>query len=183
MSRINDALKQAKQAPQRNTPSTLSSMQSTPEDSSGTVTWLVPIIVIVLIVAAIFFIGWAAAHNTVNEAITLEQKNATAPVTEDDTANTDMAQDTNNAAADTSTATNVTSKVTSIVITNALPNDTNLPSLQGIFYSPNPRAATAILDGRTVRVGDSYLQYRVKEITKFAIVLVGPDNKEIRLSM
>ena len=58
---------------------------------------------------------------------------------------------------------------------------TPLPTLQGIFYSPT--APMAILDGKTVGVGDQFREYRVKEITKSTATIVGPDGKPIRLTM
>jgi hypothetical protein len=39
------------------------------------------------------------------------------------------------------------------------------------------------VDGKTVRPGDQFRQYRVKEIGKFSVTLVGPDKKEIKLGM
>ena len=55
------------------------------------------------------------------------------------------------------------------------------PALQGIFYSPT--APMAILDGKTVRVGERSGQYRVTQITKNGVTLVGDDGKPVKLSM
>ena len=70
MSLINDALKQARKAPPRNAPSALPALQPVADESSSVFAWLVPAIVILLIVAAIFFIGWAVAHHTVHTIAT-----------------------------------------------------------------------------------------------------------------
>ncbi|MEY4917820.1 MAG: hypothetical protein RL616_1733, partial [Verrucomicrobiota bacterium] len=69
MSLINDALKQARQAPPRNTPSTLPPLQPAHDESSHTAVWLVPAIIIFLVFAAIFAVGWAAAHRKVNSIV------------------------------------------------------------------------------------------------------------------
>jgi hypothetical protein len=55
------------------------------------------------------------------------------------------------------------------------------PILQGIFYRPG--ASSAILDGKTVRVGDQFRQYRVKAISKNTVTLAGPDKKEFKISL
>src|ERR1035437_2005991 len=55
------------------------------------------------------------------------------------------------------------------------------PKLQGIFYSA--AAPTAIVDGKTVGVGDQFRQYRVKEITKQTVTLVGPDGKAVKIGI
>ncbi len=60
-------------------------------------------------------------------------------------------------------------------------NPSDAPRLQGIFYSPT--SPSAILDGQTVRPGDRFLQYRVKEISKFTVTLIKPDGKAIQLNM
>ncbi len=158
MSLINDALKQARQAPPRNLPNNLPSLQPVAEEPSSTAVWLIPAIVIFLIVAAIFFIGWAAAHNTVRSIVTtpdaatnLQELNVVAPVIH-----------------------------TSAPVAVA-PPPPELPRLQGIFYSPT--APTAILDGKTVGPGDSFGQFQVKAISKYTVTLVGPDKKEYQVGM
>ncbi len=53
--------------------------------------------------------------------------------------------------------------------------------LQGIFYSPT--SPTAIVDGKTVRPGDQFMQYQVKAITQEHGDTVGSDGKQIQLGM
>jgi hypothetical protein len=160
MSLINDALKQARKAPPRNTPSAVPPLQPAADDSSPVAAWLLPAIVIILIVAAIFFIGWAVAHHTVRAIV---------------------------AAPDPTSATQQVATITMPVVTPrpvAPPppvNPPDAPKLQGIFYSPT--APSAIIDGKIVRPGDQYHQYRVKAISKYTVTLVGPDNKEIQIGM
>jgi hypothetical protein len=169
MSLINDALNKAKQAPPRNLPNALPPMQPVAgNETSAAAVWLVPAIVIFLIVAAIFFIGWAAAHNSVHDAQVAQQPiSATQQV--ESTSITAILQNTNA----NNYATDATDAPPSVEI--------YVPKLQGIFYSPT--APTAILDGKTVGPGDQFKQYRVKAITKYTVILIGPDNKEITVGI
>ncbi len=165
MSQINDALKQARQTPPRNVPNVMQPLQPAAEESSPPAVWLIPAIVIVLIVGAIFFIGWAAAHNTVRtitsnpDAATTQQEDAVyvppAPAAQ-------------------------TTSITSAPPVVAAPTP-DLPKLQGIFYSTT--APTAILDGKTVAPGDQFNNFKVKAITKYTVILIGPDKKEYTVGM
>ena len=159
MSLINDALKQARQTPPRDPPHSRPPLHPA-EEESRPVTWLVPVIVLILIVAAIFFIGWLSAHHAVQSIM----------VTPDTVV--------------------VTQEVPATVqrpVTPPAPeppvvvNPPDAPVLQGIFYSPTK--PSAIVDGKTIRPGDPCRQYKVKAITQYAVILVGPDKKEIRLGM
>src|SRR5882672_363028 len=159
MSLINDALKQARQAPPRNTPNSLPPLQPVADESSSVSAWLIPAIVIFLIVAAIFFIGWAAAHHTVRSIVTSQDPGA---------------------------ATQEVEGVTLPIVTHepeppAPVKQPDMPKLQGIFYSPT--TPSAILDGKTIRPGDKFQQYKVKEISKYTVTLVGPDKKEFKIGM
>ncbi|MDR3455806.1 MAG: hypothetical protein P4N60_00050 [Verrucomicrobiae bacterium] len=157
MSLINDALKQARQAPPRNPPNSLPPLQPAPAESSPTAVWLVPAIIIFLVFAAIFFIGWAAAHRTVHSIVT--------------------------APPDPETTQQVEVVSTPVVVPAPPPPAAapDLPKLQGIFYSPT--APSAILDGKTVRPGDKFRQYKVTAITKFTVTLIDPDKKEFKIGM
>jgi hypothetical protein len=158
MSLINDALKQARQAPPRNAPNTLPPLQAAHDDSTSAAVWLIPAIIIFLIVAAIFFIGWASAHHTVR-AIAAEPNLATTQM--------------------------VAEVAIPVIVPRPEPvtplNPPEAPALQGIFYSATD--PTAIIDGKTVGLGDRFKQYRVKEITKYTVVLTGADGKDIKLGM
>ena len=156
MSLINDALKQARQAPPRNAPGTLPPLQPAHEEHSHTAVWLVPAIIIFLVFAAIFIIGWVSMHRTVNNIVTAppEPGSSTEPEL--------------------------------VLRTPAPPAPepapvVQLPRLQGIFYSPT--APSAIMDGKTIRPGDTFKQYKVKEITKFNVILIDPDKKEIKVGL
>ena len=160
MSLINDALKQARKAQPRNLPTpALPALQPVASEPSPAAVWLLPAIVIFLIVAAIFFIGWAVAHHTVRTT-------AAEPAT-----GTDAQQE---------------AAVTVPVVTPRPsepppPPPQDLPKLQGIFYSPT--APSAILDGKTVRPGNMFRQYKVKAISKYTVILTGPDKKDIQIGM
>lgn len=174
MSQINDALNKAKQAPQRNQPNALPPMHpAANQDGSPAAVWLVPAIVIFLIVAAIFFIGWAAAHNTVHDAQVAQQPISATQQVESTRIDT-ILQNTNNNSDDTMVGVPPPPPPPP-------PAPIYVPKLQGIFYSAT--APTAILDGKTVSVGDQFQQYQVKAITKDTVVLVGPDKKETKLGM
>ncbi len=154
MSLINDALKQARQAPPRTTPSTLPPLQPAHEEHSHTAVWLVPAIIIFLVFAAIFFIGWASMRRTVHGIVNAPPD----PVTTQEVA-----------------------VVAPVFVAPEPPPVVELPRLQGIFYSPT--APSAIMDGKTIRPGDTFKQYKVKAITKFNVILVGPDKKEIKVGL
>jgi hypothetical protein len=159
MSLINDALKQARQAPPRNLPNSVPALHPTGEEETSASVWLIPAIIIILIVAAIFFIGWSAAHNAVNNITTAPE-----PVVS-------------------------TQMVDGVVLPVVHATDSPapvlppppVPRLQGIFYSTT--APTAILDGKTVRPGDQFKEFKVKEISKYTVILIGPDSKEIQVGM
>ena len=163
MSRINDALKQARQAtPRTSTTNFPPQHMAANEDRTSALVWIIPSLIIFLIIAGIFFMAWASAHRTMNAIV-----------------------------GDTNWATNqvsVTSSVPAVVVPPApapvpepVTEPEDLPVLQGIFYSPT--APTAIVDNKNVSPGDHVKQYRVKEITKYAVILTGPDGKDIKLGM
>ena len=162
MSLINDALKRARQAPPR-PPNSLPPLQPVAEESPSVLVWLIPALVVLLIVAAIFFIGLASTRRPTVPAIAVEP----GPI------------DTPQPVAEVSPPP---------VVAPPLPAESSIPvnppaapKLQGIFYSAT--APTAIVDGKTVGVGDQFRQYRVKEITKQTVTLVGPDGKAVKIGM
>jgi hypothetical protein len=160
MSLINDALKQARKAPPRNTPSAVPPLRPASDESSPVAAWLLPAIVIILIVAAIFFIGWAVARHTVRTIVAVPES----------------------IAATQQVAAIVVPVVTAQPVEPPPPvNPPDSPKLQGIFYSPT--SPSAIIDGKIVRPGDQYHEYRVKAISKYTVTLVGPDKKEIQIGM
>ena len=109
--------------------------------------------------AATAIIGWAVAHHTVRTIVATPDPAATPPVV------------------------GITlPAVTPHPVEPPPPlNPPSAPKLQGIFYSPT--GSSAIVDGKTVRTGDQFHEFRVKSISKFTVTLVGPDKKEIKIGM
>lgn len=160
MSLINDALKQARQEPPRIPQRPLPPLPPPDDESGSRKVWIIPAIVIVLVFAIVFVVGLATAHRTVRNVV------------ETVTAET--------------VATQAVADVTATVIAPPPPEvavvvTENGPKLQGIFYSA--KDPVAIVDGKTVHVGDHFLNYRVKEITRYTVTLVGPDNKPLKIGM
>lgn len=160
MSLINDALKQARKAPPRNLPTAVPPLRPAADDSSPVPGWLMPSIVILLIVAAIFFIGLTLSRRSLS---TIAAEPAPLDATQ-------------------------SAPAISLPVVKPHPvepppplNPPEAPKLQGIFYSPT--APSAIVDGKTVRPGDKFGDYRVKAITKYTVTLIGPDKKEIQIGM
>ena len=167
MSLINDALKQARQAPSRDPQRPLPPLPPAAEPTPVSA-WLVPAIVLFLIFAVVVYIGWFMSQRSGNNVVK-EATMATA----------------------TAVATPAVAEVAPPVVENPPPppsppplrpeNPENSPKLQGVFYSAT--APAAIVNGKMVRPGDHYLNYRVTEITRFTVTLVGPDGKAIKLNM
>ena len=158
MSLINDALKRAKQAPPRNTPNAVLPMQPATAEASSLPSWLLLAVIVILIFAAIFFIGWSVSHHAVRTIAATPDPETTQDV--------------------------VVVQVPVVEPKPAPPEPVeppDLPRLQGIFYSAT--SPSAIVDGKTVRPGDKFRQYQVKEITKYTVTLLAPDGKAIKLGM
>lgn len=186
MSRINDALKKVRQAPPpRNAPSGLPTYQPPIAKTAPGMAWLVPAIVMVLVVAAIFFIGWALTHRSA-PAVAIAPEPAkvapTVPATPQVVAVSAPAiikPQPVQAQTQPGNATNATNTRVSAKAVPASPPP--LPKLQGIFYSST--APSAIINGKSIHPGDQYQQYRVKMISKNTVTLIGPDKKEIQIGM
>ena len=69
MSEINDALKRARQTPSSPALIPLPLREPPPDKPNVFFGWIIPIFIIILIFAGIFFIGWASAHHTIQSAI------------------------------------------------------------------------------------------------------------------
>ncbi len=158
MSLINDALNRARH---NHTPRPQGSLPPLPpvEQPKEVSKWLAPAVAIFLVFAVIFGIGWAVAHHSVHAIVTAPPDPEVAT------------QDAADAALPI-----VPAPPPPVVL-----NPPDAPQLQGIFYSP--KSPTAIVDGKTVGVGDRYQQYHVTEITKFSVTLTDADGKAIKLGM
>jgi hypothetical protein len=159
MSLINDALKQARQAPPRNPPNSMPPLQpAAHNEGSPMAVWVVPAVIILLVFAAIFFIGWGVARRTVTDSY------VSTPIDPETTQRVETA------------STPVVEPVAPPPV--VLPD---LPRLQGIFYSPT--TPSAILDGKNVHPGDQFKQFKVKEISKYTVTLIDADKKEYKVGM
>ena len=156
MSLINDALKQARKNPPPNAPGALPPLPPVVRNARPKNFWLVPVLIIGLMIFAAGLIGWVLFHNRA-AAIPTPEIQPVAPVATAPVAATPPAPEP-------------------VVI-----DLSTLPTLQGILYSP--RAPLAIIDGKTVGVGDKFGEYQVKEITKTTATIVGADGKPVRLTM
>jgi hypothetical protein len=153
MSLINDALKQARQSQQQNPPSGLPPMRPVARAPRGATDWLLPLAVIALVVAAVFFIWLALAGR--KTPVTKAPEISAAPA---------VARVTN-------------APVVSNVVAAVPPS---LPKLQGVVYGEK---SWAIVDGKTVYVGDSVGNFRVKEIFPNSVTLEAADGSEQKLGI
>jgi hypothetical protein len=158
MSLINDALKQARKNPPPTPPGSRLPLQPVIGQAVSKYFWVVPALIGLVMFIAVTLILWATFHKTRDHLSD----------TATDTEQTNMVEDT-------------TPTTLSPAPEPAPVEPAPLPTLQGIFYSPT--APTAIIDGKTVGVGDQFRQYRVKEITKNTATIIGPDGKAIKLTM
>ncbi len=165
MSRINDALKQARQAQQNQPPAGVPPLTPAATKTPRGVGWILPATVILLLIAACLFIGLALF------------KRPAAPVT----GQPDIA----------ATPTNPVEPATVVAVitqTNKTPA-TNVATvtappqlkLQGIFA--DPKRPCAIVSGKTVFVGDLVDDFRVTKISQKTITLKKSDGTEKKLTL
>jgi len=150
MSLINDALKRARESQQKNPPRGLTPLMPA-EPRSRDANWILPALVVLLIVAACFFIGLSLAKHTVAKIVSASEAPATQQV---ELVSVPILQPPTNAAPPAPVA------VAPVF------------NVQGIVY--DPVKPWAIVDGNTVYVGDRVGDFRVKEISKNSITLTGP---------
>ncbi len=166
MSQINDALKRLQKISAEESSGSLPSLPPPPNPSPSVMVTLIPAIVIILVVAAVFFIGWAMVHQPA-------QNIAAAPVA------ASVAAPKPVVAAQPAEATPVPIAASAPV--TPPPVAPALPKLQGIFYSS--KASSAIVDGQMVRPGDAFKKYQVKEITRLTVILTDAEGQTIKLVM
>lgn len=163
MSLINDALKRARQQTGGSPGNTKPPLPSiAPKDPADREKSILTGVIIFLVIAACFLIGLALAHHTVTKIVAESQL--------PDVAATQPAVAVSILPTNTSAASAADADVFS-----------NLPKLQGIFYDPVYPAA--IVDGKTVHVGDVAGSYRVKAISKFTITLANQQGAEKTVHM
>ncbi|HEY5232684.1 MAG TPA: hypothetical protein VIK35_04020 [Verrucomicrobiae bacterium] len=163
MSLINDALKQARQSQQPNQADGQLPLRPVAAAPPRAAHWMLPLAVIALVGASVFFI-WLALAGRKTPAAKAPELSASQP-------------------APPAPAPPVAIATNTPVVSNnvaAAPSLLPPPKLQGIIYG---RKSWAIVDGNTVYVGDSVDNFRVKEITPNSITLVSPDGSEKKLVM
>jgi len=186
MSLINDALKQA----QKNQPAHAAGGPTPiqmvkplqpqpgvqPKRSSGRpLLWVFSIMVLSGIGVAIFLAGQATASRPAIEPVAVvTPQTAPAPAAPVEAVQPEPPEPVSAPAV--AAAVKTVTTLPSVVI-----HPSEVPQVQGIFYVPGK--ATAILDGKTVRAGDRYQQYQVREIAKSSVTLVAADGKIIQLRM
>jgi hypothetical protein len=176
MSLINDALKRASQSPPRDPQNPFPPLPPIAARPASSNIWIIPAIVIIFIVIAGFMVGWVMMHRSVHNVAAVDAPPATAPAP----VPTSVPPPATVAAVQ-SVAEVVPPPVVVNPPTPPLRPLPDAPKLQGIFYSPT--APAAIVNGKMVRPGDHFLNYRVAEITKDTVTLAAADGKVIKLGM
>lgn len=159
MSLINDALKRARQHQKNPISGGPPLLPVEPEKTGSVSEWMLPAVIIFLIVAACFFIGLALAKHTVTKIVAAPEPAPTPQVEAVPTPS--VMQATTN---------------TEPEIPAPAP-----PKVQGIVY--DPVRPWAIVDGRTVFIGDRVREFRVKEIARNTITLEATNGSQKKLGL
>lgn len=177
MSLINDALKRAQKAPPVITSASVPPPPPTQPAAHNPVSvthWLIPAVIILLVAAATFFIGWGMAHHSLTRELKLVESK---PVAAAVLPTPSPGAETTNPPASAPASVPAPVQPPQTMSVNPLFG----PKLQGIFYSPTD--PTAILDGKTVHVGDHFKSYRVAKITPTSVILRDSDNETVKVVM
>jgi hypothetical protein len=164
MSLINDALKQARQSQQPNPPSGQPPLRPVEPAPRRTGDWFLPLAVVVLAGVAAFFIGLALARHKPPTAAKATELSAAQPV----------------APAVAAPAIVHVTNAPAVSNTVAVVPSVSGMKLQGVVYGEK---SWAIVDGKTVYVGDSVGGFRVKAISENGITLESPDGSEQKLGL
>jgi hypothetical protein len=154
MSLINDALKRARQSQSNPPPVGGPPLRPVEPKKNSSPAWLLPAFIIFLIIVACFFIGLAMANRTVAKIVNAPEPGDSATPVE-----TVAAPEPKPVAVE--------------------PVVSNLPpplKVQGIAFDPSK--PWAIINGRTVFIGDPVGEFHVKAISKYTVTLTGADGKE-----
>ena len=174
MSLINDALKRARDSqPKSPLPSGVAPLMPV-EPRAGGFNWILAALVICPVIVACFFISLALAKRTVEKSAPVPvAATPAAPATE---APTPPPVETNPVEPVVAPPSPMPANPAPKVSIAASPI-----KLQGILYGGSQ--PSAIVAGKTVRVGDRVFDFRVKAITPDSVALTGPDgtNEVLRL--
>ena len=175
MSRINDALKRAQRAQQKQPPPSGTNMpRLLPVESrpGSVIGWILPGAIGFLIVAACLFIGMALVTRTVTKAAGKPRLAAAQPVTP-------VAVPAPIPAPQTPPP--QPAPATSPAPPPKPPPPPPEPKLQGIVYAAT--GSWAIVDGKNVHVGDRLGEFQVKEISPRAVTLEKADGSQKKLGL
>jgi hypothetical protein len=162
MSLINDALKRARDLQQKNPPrGAMPLPPATHRRRARNLDGVLSALIILLIIVACFFLGLAMARRTVTKIVSVPDLAATQAVE-----------------AVVSQPLPDTSTPPAPAVTSAPPV---LPNLQGIFYDPTH--PSAIVDGRSVSIGSRVGNWRVEEISKYAVTLEGTNGLRQKINL
>jgi hypothetical protein len=190
MSLINDALKQARKAPLRQTPNNGLPLLSPVEPSGSEGKWLLPVLIGLFLLVGLGFIGWFVVHRQ-GQPRAVKPASATKLVAEvpPSVVAPPMPKVISQAAPSTAVAPVAppppvapAAPVTPVAPAAPPPLPANLKLvLQGILYSRT--APSAIINGKTVHPGDELEQCHIKTIDPDGVTLTGPDGQEIKLNL
>lgn len=173
MSLINEALKRARQDPPGEPPRAFPPLLPAAAPAGSSKIWLVLVVLILLIIGTILGIGWTLSRQPLQPVQSVVVAPAATPIP---VAPEEMTSPPPAAPAGREEPPASPPPPALVPI-----NPPDAPKLQGIFYSP--AAPSAIVAGKMVRVGDIFLQYRVAQITQYAVTLVESNGQAIKIGL
>lgn len=173
MSRINDALKQARQSQRNQPPAGVPPLTPAAATTLGGIGWILPATVVLLLVAAGIFLGLAFFKHTATPVVTPAARVAEIAVPQP--APVEPAP-----VAVVTVQTNAVPVINSVAVI-APPVTAPQPRLQGIVA--DPRRPWAIVSGNTVFVGDAVADFRVTAISQKTVTLKMTDGSVKTLTL
>ena len=175
MSLINDALKRAQEAQRKDSPAYIVSpmrpnapapaRMPMPRRKQRNFSWIMPVVIILLVLVAVFFMVMAMAERTVKTIVAAPEISTTQPV------ETAAAPAPNPPAPTAVVATEPPPEVIgpAAIIVADVPKPVII--LQGVVN--DPKHPWAIVNGKTVYLGDNVEGMRVTKISRSSITLTG----------
>ena len=185
MSLINDALKQARKAPPMPTPASATPAYLAPVLPPAKKNWLPVVLGLGLLIPAILFVV-LRPHS--KPSVAASPNSATVPVPSEPSAPLPApVASVSSAPLPAAAVSSETPAVSQIQAAPAPPPEelpvasVPPPVLQGVFYSPND--PSAIVDGKSVRPGDTFKTYRVQEISQSTVTLLDARGHRIKIGL